>query len=106
MTQNMFDLLKSNYVWNPIRNCPGRFILADGVISLSIQDLIGVDIDVYENVFKNTADPVSYCYFKGGGLISYKKPEGYLHTLCNQEGMERKMAMLSGQQSQIKPMND
>ena len=31
----------------------------------------------------------------GGGIISYKKPDGaYLHTLCDKDGFKRKLKQL------------
>ena len=82
------------YNWKPIAGCPGRYILAEGVTSSSICELIGSEVVVMSQVFQNAPDPVSFCFFKGRGLIAYVKPNGFLHTLCNEEGMERKMKML------------
>jgi hypothetical protein len=69
-------------------------------VPLSIQQLLDSDIDVSEEVFEGATDPVSYCFFDGGGLISYRKKDGYLHTLCDAAGMNRKLAMLKGERSE------
>ena len=99
MCKNIFNELIAKYSWRPISGCPGRYTFAQGIVALTIQQLTDSSIEVSEEVFQGAKDPVSYCYFSGGGLISYKKKEGYLHTLCDIEGMNRKMAMLKGKQS-------
>ena len=93
-SDNIFNELKSKHDWRPIPGCPGRYTLAQGVVTLSIKQLTDRDIEVSENVFPGAKDPVSFCFFKKDGLISYRKKEGFLHTLCDKNGMERKMAML------------
>ncbi len=90
----MFKELKKKYTWRPIYGCPGRFILASGIVDATISDIVGDSVPVMESVFTGALDPVFYCFFEGGGLISYKKEEGYLHTLCDKDGMIRKMEML------------
>ena len=92
--RNMYDCLKDKYNWRPIGNCPGRYVLAEGVISKSICQLVGKEVHITEETFENAQDPVSYCFFEGGGLISYSKQDGYLHTLCDESGMKRKLGML------------
>ena len=94
MHKSTFDELRTRYRWNPIYGCPGRYVLAQGVVPTTPQQLIELDIEVFEEVFTQTADPVCYCFFEGGGLISYRKKNGYLHTLCDTDGMERKLGML------------
>jgi hypothetical protein len=90
----MFEYLMNKYHWTPISGCPGRYILASGVISLSPQELVGNNITISEEKFDAAQDAVCYCYFTNGGLISYKKQNGFLHTLCTKEGMKRKMDLL------------
>jgi len=89
-----FDFLMARYDWLPISGCPGRYTLADGITPLSANELAGTEMNVNEAAFLSARDVVCYCYFEGGGMISYKKANGYLHTLCDEEGMVRKMAML------------
>ncbi len=97
MSGYMFDKLKNGYRWRPINGCPGRYTFAEGVVALTIQDIVGKDIEVLEENFTGAVDVVYYCHFDGGGLISYKKPDGYLHTLCNTDGIARKLRMLRGE---------
>ncbi|MBN2712124.1 MAG: hypothetical protein JXR97_06765 [Planctomycetes bacterium] len=91
-----FNTIKLKHHWKPISGCPGRYTLSDGVVSLTIPELVGHNIEVKEMTSTSASDPIKYCTFEGGGLISYVKQTGHLHTLCNQEGMERKMKMLKG----------
>lgn len=91
---DMFKELLEKFEWTPIQGCPGRYLLAKGVIPDSIQELIGPDIVVTEEHARGARDPVCICHFSGGGMISYRKDSGYLHTLCSEEGMRRKLAML------------
>ncbi len=99
MCKSIFDKLRAKYEWRPISGCPGRYILTKGVVPITPQQLMGIDAEVSEEVFDQAADPVSYCFFDGGGLISYRKKNGYLHTLCDSSGMERKLAMLRNGQN-------
>lgn len=93
----MFDELKAKYNWKPIRHCPGRYILSTGITHLSPEQLVGKALLITEETFQTAKDPVLYCHFEGGGLISYRKKEGYLHTLCDTDGMNRKMISLKGE---------
>ena len=99
MYKNIFDELKARYAWRPISGCPGRYTFARGIVALTIRQLTDSSIEISEEEFQGAKDPVSWCHFSGGGLISYKKKEGYLHTLCDEKGMNRKMAILRGEQS-------
>jgi hypothetical protein len=89
----MFDYLLNKYKWKAINGCPGRYIMAEGVISLTPHELVGKDFNLSEKNFASAKDKVLYVYFEDGGLISYEKNNGYLHTLCTIEGMARKMAL-------------
>lgn len=90
----MFNELLDRFEWVPIRGCPGRFMLAQGIVTESIQQLIGQDVIVHILHSPGARDPVCICHFTGGGMISYRKEDGYLHTLCSEEGMRRKLEML------------
>lgn len=94
MTSNWFEQLKHRYQWKPIAGCPGRYILSEGVVHFSIEELVGQSVEVKKADFKNAADTVYYCHFVGGGVISYAKPDGFLHTLCDTGAMKRKLDML------------
>ena len=91
MGLSKFQELFSRYEWKEIRGCPGRYILKDGICNLPPALLVGKDIEIREECFAKAPDPVFYCRFSGGGLISYRKSNGYLHTLCTDEGMDHKM---------------
>ena len=82
-------------VWQPIPNCPGRYVLAGGPVAAP-PDQIAVPIgDSVEHVVAVTKDPVIVTLFEDGGLISYRKQDGtYLHTLNTREGLERKLRQL------------
>lgn len=94
MDKNFFQILYQRYRWRPIPGCPGRYLLRGGLHPIPVEEFVGKEFPVFEENFANTPDPVSYCFFPGGGMISYRKPTGYIHTLCETEGMKRKMALL------------
>jgi hypothetical protein len=97
-----FDELMKRWEWRPIRNCPGRFILAGARPDLSPGELLGVEIEA--RVFKVEAarDTVIVVKIDGGGLISYNRADGsYLHTLNTPEGFERKLLQLGIDFNQI-----
>ena len=90
----MFDELMAKYDWQEISGCPGRYLLACGVTNMSPQELVSTHVGFVEVICDQAKDPIVYGFFEGGGLISYKKSNGYLHSLCNTDGMARKLAML------------
>jgi hypothetical protein len=80
--------------WVPIRNCPGRFGLAEGAVSYPPSAIVG---DAPEREFRvaATPDPVIVVQFEDGGLISYRRGNGfYVHTLNTADGLARKLAQL------------
>jgi hypothetical protein len=90
-----FEELKRGRGWVPIRGCPGRFILGGGPVSLQPEELVGPGCEPKEFRVAGARDAVVAARFAGGGLISYRKPDGtYLHTLNTEEGFERKLAQL------------
>ena len=94
MPENRFKQLLNRYNWKPIPGCPGRFILSGGISRTSPEQLLESPADLSEEIFRSVPDPVLYCFFEGGGLISYRKAGGYIHTLCDSDGMDRKMKLL------------
>jgi hypothetical protein len=77
-----------------MRNCPGRYILAEPVSRLRPIDLAR-EAPLREYRVQAAPDPVVVARIDGGGIISYKKPDGsYLHTLNTNEGFERKLRQL------------
>ena len=89
-----FDSLMERFDWRPIKDCPGRFVFASGVVDMTPEQLVSEEIDVEHQQFPHVTDIVAHCSFKGGGLISFHKPNGFLHTLGDTEGMQRKLQML------------
>ncbi len=90
--QEVFD----EWNWKPIRNCPGRFIFAEGSTELTVNDIARVKLPVYEFETEVVPDKVIIIEFgDGGGLISYIKNAGkFLHTLNNEDGFARKLRQL------------
>jgi len=63
--------------WKPIRNCPGRFIFAEGRSRLIAEEIAGIKIKTYEFRSEKVPDKVLVAKFNtGGGLISYLKEVG------------------------------
>jgi hypothetical protein len=93
--QMNFEELKSKWNWSPIRNCPGRFVWRGNDKSISPAEVAGEEVLFIEFEVEKAADTVVVGRINGGGLISYRKPDGtYLHTLNTVEGFERKLAQL------------
>jgi hypothetical protein len=81
--------------WRAIPNCPGRYVLAEGVSAESPQCLVATAVTATRHVGANARDPVWVIAFDEGGLISYERGEGHwLHTLNDAEGLARKLADL------------
>lgn len=91
-----FETLWRSWQWNPIRNCPGRYTLVPSPSSRSVQDLLGVDVDVLEYSVTAVADRVVVGLLAdGAGIISYAKAGGlFVHTLNTPAGMRRKLISL------------
>lgn len=89
-----FDELRCRWPWRGIPNCPGRFVLASGPSAVPPLDLAGAG-EVTEHQVSAAADTVLVVRLQGGGLISYRKPNGtYVHTLNTQDGLDRKLQQL------------
>lgn len=88
--------LEQRWTWKPIRNCPGRFVLATGGRAVSAQTLVGGGHRVHEFRSARARDRVLVVPLEdGGGLISYAREDGSLvHTLNTPEGFARKLADL------------
>jgi hypothetical protein len=90
-----FDQLITTWNWQPIRNCPGRYILFGRSANLSLADLLGSEGEISEFQVEAARDTVAIVQLDRGGLISYKRADGsYLHTLNTPEGFERKLLQL------------
>ena len=96
MQDATFDQLWQRYDWREIANCPGRFVLRDGLSTMGPSELAGCEALQSRQYQSSSRDPVHVVRFgDGGGLISYQKPAGeFLHTLNTASGMERKLRAL------------
>jgi hypothetical protein len=90
-----FQTLFAARRWTPIRNCPGRFGLAEGAVYDSPASLVP-SVDLKEFRVRLAKDPVVVAAFAaGGGLISYRRSDGtFVHTLNTPQGFMRKLAQL------------
>jgi hypothetical protein len=62
---------------------------------LGISAIARREIKISEHRSKAAVDQVLVAPLAGGGIISYRRPDGsFLHTLNNQEGFERKLRQL------------
>ena len=90
-----FQTLFTGRRWAPIRNCPGRFGLAEGAVYDSPASLApGVELNEFRVPLAK--DPVVVAAFAaGGGLISYRRSDGtFVHTLNTPQGFARKLSQL------------
>lgn len=78
--------------WRPIPNCPGRYVLAEGVSAESPQQLAATAVAAIRHVVSRARDPLWVIAFDEGGLISYERGDGrWLHTLNDADGFTRKL---------------
>ncbi|MBX7169707.1 MAG: hypothetical protein K1X72_02045 [Pyrinomonadaceae bacterium] len=79
--------------WKPIRNCPGRFLLAGGRSEILIENLSESKNPIVEIETEVVPDKVLTIEFEdGGGIISYVKDDGkFIHTLNTKDGFKRKI---------------
>ena len=93
-----FQQVFERWDWKPIRNCPGRYVFAQGAVSLTVDEIAPGDFPVFECRSKAVPDQflvVSFNEKEGGGLISYRKSaDSFLHTLCDEDGFLRKLRQL------------
>lgn len=90
-----FNTLMAQWVWRPIRNCPGRFALDHHDRTLPLETLAGAGALAREFTVPNARDKVLVLPIVGGGLISYQRQDGtFVHTLNTSEGFARKLAQL------------
>jgi hypothetical protein len=89
------DELKRRWSLRQIRNCPGRYIVADCPPDMSPEQLLEGKVPVVPHPIPGARDLVLIAVFEGGGLISYKRPDGsFLHTLNDEAGLRRKLEQL------------
>src|SRR5689334_14996534 len=91
-----FDQLMQARDWQPIRNCPGRYVLhGERTALLRPQDILEDEIEVNEFKVAAAKDTVLVVKLEGGGLITYRRDDGsFLHTLNTMPGFQRKLAQL------------
>ena len=90
-----FDELMTRWKWNPIRGCPGRYILNSAPEDILPEYLLGPDVEVKMFQVPAARDTVVVARLDTGGLISYLRTDKtYLHTLNDEEGFERKLLAL------------
>ncbi len=90
-----FDELMRRWSWTPIPHCAGRYRLAGPPRDISPEGIAGPDIESREFEVPTAHDRVVVTLLAGGGLISYRRPDGrYVHTLNDSEGLSRKLAAL------------
>jgi hypothetical protein len=94
--QVSFDELMRQWDFQPIRHCPGRYVLSSARYSGPPQDLAGAGLAVFEFRVERARDLVLVTPLgEGGGLISYRRVDGaFLHTLNTASGFERKLRQL------------
>ena len=96
-----FEDLFLRWDWRPIPGCPGRYSLSPDVFSGKPERLLNEACAVRELQSPKAPDPVSVAAIEGGGLISYRKPDGrFIHTLNTPEGLKRKLRQLEIEQDQ------
>ena len=90
-----FEQVQARWPWRPIRNCPGRCVLARQEEPLSFNTLLGIPCSPHPFSSPGAKDPVFVLPLQNGGLISYEQSDGhFIHTLNTSEGFSRKLAQL------------
>ena len=90
-----FDAVRAKWKWRAIPDCPGRYVLRGAARDLSIEQVAGEALTVREFHVATTPDTVLVAFFDGGGLLSFRKPDGSIvHTLNTPEGLARRLARL------------
>lgn len=83
------------YDWQPIRNCPGRYIMRQAQSDLSLEHLLKDKIEIREFHPVAARDAVLVAELEDGGIISYRHQDNSLvHTLNTIEGFRRKLLQL------------
>jgi hypothetical protein len=90
-----FESVLRSYPWSPLRGCPGRYVLKQIGRDLAPAELLDETVHVLEYRVPGTPDALLLTAFVGGGVISYRKPDGsYVHTLSTSEGLVRRLQRL------------
>lgn len=90
-----FDGLQRLWTWQPMRHCPGRYVLRGVRSDLAMTTILGPEIEIRTYRPATAKDTVLVARFRGGGMISYKREDGtFLHTLNTADGLARKLRQL------------
>ena len=87
--------LLAAHKWKPIPNCPGRYVLVKPEPMTSPESLAEANSAPVEFNVKAANDAVLVLVLEGGGLITYRRPDGsYFHTINDEAGFKRKLEQL------------
>lgn len=87
--------LLARWPWQPIPNCPGRYVLPPRHLQLTLTELLNHPINPEFITSPRAKDPILACRLPDGGVISYQQTNGTLiHTLNTLEGFHRKVHQL------------
>jgi hypothetical protein len=98
--QLMLERLRTKFDWEPIKDCPGRYIVRksiDNVTPEAILQLVNVDNDrvktrLYQRENQDDVFVAVFCDQTGGGIITFCKPTGsFVHTMNEPDGLVRKL---------------
>jgi hypothetical protein len=90
-----FEELRARWPWQPIRNCPGRYVLPRREDQLSFESLLGMPCSPQTFSSPGAKDRVFVWSLQDGGIISYQQPDGhFIHTLNTPGGFSRKLNQL------------
>ena len=80
------------YNCKEISNCPGRFIVKHVPENLSVNELLGEDIEFTICDSPKAKDKIAIVILEDGGIISYIRSDGtLLHTINTTSGFRRKI---------------
>jgi hypothetical protein len=87
-----FDDLIARWNFQPIRDCPGRYVLRGESRHLTPADILGSELRVLEYQSATTQDRVLVTEVDGGALMTFAKLDGtFVHTLNTLEGLQRRL---------------
>ena len=90
-----FDAIKKLGDWQPIEDCPGRYVLRGVTPTFSMADLVGDGAAIEQFQSPRARDMVFVVCLTDGGIISYRRAtDTWTHTLCTTEGFRRKLEQL------------
>ena len=76
-----FDDLLKRYHWKAMKNCPGRYLLTGVSFFLTVEELLGMQLETHEFSVESARDRVLVTPLQSGGVLSCQREDGtYLHT--------------------------